>query len=98
MLPRINLPMPCIKTAFVTETRWVIGDSVLKGTEGPIHRPDPLGREACCLAGAWVEDVKRMLPTLVGPSDCDPLVVFQVCSDEVAMRSLRAIKRDFRVL
>ena len=42
--------------------------------------------------------MKRKLPTLVWPSDYYPLLIFQVGSDEVATRSLRAIKRDFRAL
>ncbi|KAK4822152.1 hypothetical protein QYF61_010413 [Mycteria americana] len=33
----------------------VIGDSLLKGTEGPVCRPDPLLREVCCLPGAHVK-------------------------------------------
>ena len=40
----------------------------------------------------------RKLPTLVWPSDYYPLLIFQVGSDEVAIRSPRAIKRDFRAL
>ena len=76
----------------------VIGDSLLKGTEGTICRRDPLLREACCLPGAWVKDVKRKLPTLVRPSDYYPLLIFQVGSNEVATRKPRAVKRDFRAL
>jgi len=42
--------------------------------------------------------VKRKLPTLVWPLDYYTLLIFQVGSSEVAARSLRAIKRDFRAL
>jgi len=42
--------------------------------------------------------VERKLPALVQPSDYYPLVIFQVGSDEVATRSPRTIKRDFRTL
>lgn len=31
-------------------------DSLLKGTEGPLRRPDPPLREACCPPGALVKD------------------------------------------
>jgi len=48
--------------------------------------------------GAWVKDVKRKLTTVVWPSDYYPLLIFQVGSDEVTTRSLRAIKRYFRAL
>ncbi|KAK4805287.1 hypothetical protein QYF61_004852 [Mycteria americana] len=42
----------------------VVGDSFLKGTEGPICRTDPPLREVCCLPRACVKDVTRVLPTL----------------------------------
>jgi len=42
--------------------------------------------------------VKRKLSILVQPSDYYPLLIFQAGSNEVAMRSPRAIKRDFRAL
>jgi len=61
-------------------------------------RLDPLLREVFCLPGTQAKDVKRELPTLVQPSDYYPLLIFQVSSCEVATRSLRAIKRDFRAL
>jgi len=47
----------------------VLGDSLLKGTEGPIRPPDPSHREICCLPGARVRDVARKLPGLVQPPD-----------------------------
>ena len=43
-----------IKTNSKKNTRRVIvvGDSILRGVEGPICRLDPLHREVCCLPGA----------------------------------------------
>lgn len=49
-------------------------------------------REVSCLRGARVRDVSQKLPDLV------QLLVFQVDSDEVAGRSQRASKWDFRAL
>lgn len=97
---RSSQTSPCIKTSVVKKKRrvLVIGDSLLKGTEGPICRPDPVHREVCCLPGARVKDVKRMLPSLVRPSDYYPLLLFQVGSDEVTRRSPRAMKKDFKTL
>ncbi|KAK4823952.1 hypothetical protein QYF61_008338 [Mycteria americana] len=43
----------------------VVGDSLLRGTEGPICRTDPPLREVCCLPGARVKDVMRILPSLL---------------------------------
>ena len=87
--PRLSRSTPCIKTASIKKKRRVvvIGDSLLRGTEGPICRPDLLLREV------WVKEAKRKLPTLIWPSDYYPLLIFHVGSDEVATRSPRAIER-----
>lgn len=75
-----------------------MGDSLLKGTEGLIHHPDPTHREVCCLPGAVIRDIARKVTHLVQPSDYYLLLIFQAGNDEVARRSPRAIKRDFRAL
>jgi len=69
----------------------VVGDSLLRGTEGPICRPDPSHREVCCLLGAQVRDVARKLPGLVWPSDYYPLLVIRVGGDKIVERSPKAI-------
>ncbi|KFW72624.1 hypothetical protein AS28_04863, partial [Pygoscelis adeliae] len=99
-LPRVRQSAPRIMTASAKKKRRVIvvGDSLLRGTEGPICRPDPSHREVCCLPGARVRDIIRKLPDLVRPSDYYPLLVIQAGSDEVAERSPAVIKRDFRAL
>jgi len=76
-------------TASAKKKRRVIvtGDSLLRGTEGPICRPDPSHREVCCLPGAWVREVAKKLPGLVRPSDYYPLLVIQVGGDEIAEKS-----------
>ncbi|KAK4826058.1 hypothetical protein QYF61_004173 [Mycteria americana] len=76
----------------------VVGDSLLRGTEGPICWTDSPLREACCLPGARVKDITRVLPSLVRPSDYYLLLLFHVGGYEGATRSPRAIKRDFRAL
>jgi len=87
-------------TASVKKKRGVIviGDSLLRVTEGPICQPDPSQREFCCLPGARVRDASRKLPGLMRPSDYYPPLVMQVGGDEMIERSLKAIKRDFRAL
>lgn len=69
--PKSSQTTLSIKTASAKKKRWVIviGDSLLKGTEGMICRPNPLHREVCCYPGAWVKDVRKELPSLVQPSD-----------------------------
>lgn len=98
--PRACHSPPCLRTSSTKKKRRVIvvGDSLLRGTEGPICRPDPSHREVCCLPGAQIRDVKRKLSDLVQPSDYYPLLVFQVGSDEIITRRARAMKRDFRAL
>uniref|UniRef100_A0A8B9TZX8 SGNH hydrolase-type esterase domain-containing protein n=1 Tax=Anas zonorhyncha TaxID=75864 RepID=A0A8B9TZX8_9AVES len=99
-IPRVRRSTPRIRTASTKNERRVIvvGDSVLRGTEGPICRPDPTRREVCCLPGARVRDIAKKVKRLVRPTDYYPLLVFQAGSDEVAKRSPKAIKRDFRDL
>ena len=76
----------------------VIGDSLLKGAEGPICRPDPLNREICCLLGAQIKDLRKKLPTLVRPSDYYPLLLFQIGCDDIGRTSIKTMKKDFRAL
>jgi len=70
-LPRTSQTAPRITTASAKKKRRVIviGDSLLRGTEGLICRPDPSNREVCCLPGARVRDVAKKLPGLVQLSD-----------------------------
>ncbi|KAK4815791.1 hypothetical protein QYF61_007231 [Mycteria americana] len=98
--PRSEERTSRLTTTFTRKKRRVIvvGDSFLKGTEGPICRTDPPLREVCCLPGARVRDVTRVLPSLVRPSDYYPLLLFHVGGDEAATRSTRVIKRDLRAL
>jgi len=93
-LPRTSRSASSITTASAKKKRRVIviGDSLLRGTEGPICRPDPSHREVCCLPGARVRDVAKKLLDLVWPSDYYPLLVVQVGGDEIAKRSPKAIK------
>ena len=50
------------------------------------------------LARAWVRDISRKLPGLIRPSDYYPLLIIQAGRDEIAEKSLRSIKKDFRRL
>lgn len=76
----------------------VMGNSLLKGTEGPICQPDPTHREVCCIPGARVRVIARKVTCLVRPTNYYPLLVFQAGNDKVAKRSPRVIKRVFRAL
>jgi len=81
---------PHVTTASAKKKRRAVvtGDSLLRGTEGPICRPDPSHREVCCLPGARVMDVAGKLSDLVWPSGYYPLLVMQVGRDEIVDRSL----------
>ncbi|RMC06501.1 hypothetical protein DUI87_15937 [Hirundo rustica rustica] len=76
----------------------VVGDSLLRGTEGPICRPDPSHREVCCLPGTQVRNITERLPRLIWPSDYYPLLILQAGSDQIEKRGVKAIKREFRAL
>lgn len=57
LLPRLIWPTPWIKTDSIKKTQQVIviGHSLLKETECPRHKLDPLAREVYRLPGTWVE-------------------------------------------
>jgi len=97
---KVRRSAPRLKTASSKKERRVVvtGDSLRRGTESPICWPDPTRREVRCLPGARVRHISRKLPGLTPPSDSSPLLIVQAGSDEVADRSLRAIKNDFRGL
>ena len=91
---------PHLKTVSTKKDRRmvVIGNSLLRGTEGPVCWPNPACREVCCLPGAWVRDSSRKLFSLICPSDYYPLLIVQVGRNEVSERSLTIIKKDFKGL
>ena len=68
---KVRRSAPRLKTASSKKERRVIvvGDSLLRGTEGPICWPDPTCREVCCLPGAHIRDIARKVLGLVCSSD-----------------------------
>ena len=98
--PKARQSPPRLQTSSVRKERRVVvmGDSLLRGTEGPICRLDRRRQEVCCLSRAYVRDITRKIPKLVMSTDYFPLLVVQVGSDEIAQTSLRMMKRDFRGL
>jgi len=88
--PKARQSPPHLETASVRKERKVVvvGNSLLRGAEGPICRPDPSLWDVCCLPVAWVRGITRKLPELVRSTDYFPLLIVQVGSDEIAQRSL----------
>ena len=88
--PKVRWSLPRLETTSVRRERKVavVGDSLLRRSEGPICRPNLSRREVCCLPGAWVRDITRKLPKVVWSTDYFPLLIIQVGSDETAQRSL----------
>ncbi|RMC19378.1 hypothetical protein DUI87_03988 [Hirundo rustica rustica] len=98
--PNYDSSERCITTSNIKKKTRVIvvGDSLLRGTEGPLCRLDPSHRAVCCLPGARVQNITERLPALIQPSDYYPLLILQAGRDEIEKRSVKAIKRDFRAL
>ena len=67
VLPTSERPTPYITTTSTRKKKWVmvVGDYLLRETDGPICQTDPPLREVCCLPGAQVKDITRKLPSLV---------------------------------
>ncbi|RMC05489.1 hypothetical protein DUI87_18682 [Hirundo rustica rustica] len=59
--PSYDSPERCITTSNIKKKRRVIivGDSLLRGIEGPICRLDPSHREVCCLPRAQIQNDER---------------------------------------
>lgn len=74
----------------------VVGGSLLR--RDPVCCLDLPHREVCCLPEAQVQDITRRLPELIEPSDYYPLLVVQVCSNEVDRKDTRAVLKDFMAL
>jgi len=60
----------------------VVGDSLLRGMEAPTFWPDALCREVCCYLGAHITDVTKRLSSLVQSTDCYPLLLFHVGTND----------------
>lgn len=54
--------------------------------------------QVCCLVGDQIQDVLEGLSKLVWPSDCHPLLFFNVDTNGTARGNLDSMKSDFRAL
>jgi len=73
-------------------------DSLLRGIEAPICRPDREACKVCCLPGAKVRDVAKRVPQLVKSTDYYLLLLFHVGTNDTTSWNLGSIKEDFRAL
>jgi len=76
----------------------VVGDSLLRGTEAAVCRPDLTAREVCCLPGARIKDVTDRLPRLFRPADYYPLLIIHVGTNDTTRGDFATICRDFEDL
>ncbi|XP_067418891.1 uncharacterized protein [Emydura macquarii macquarii] len=76
----------------------VVGDSLLRGTESSICRPDRETREVCCLPGARIRDVTERLPKLIKSSDRYPFLLLHVGTNDTAKNDLERITADYVAL
>ncbi|CAJ0940268.1 unnamed protein product [Ranitomeya imitator] len=76
----------------------VVGDSLLRGTEAAICRPDITAREVCCLPGAMIKDVTDRIPKLFSSKDVHPFLLIHVGTNDTARKDLPTIYKDFEEL
>ncbi|CAM5108087.1 unnamed protein product [Natator depressus] len=76
----------------------VVGDSLLRGTESSICRPDRENQEVCCLPGAKIRNVTERLPTLIEPSDRYPFLLLHVGTNDTVKNDLERITADYVAL
>ena len=89
-LPRGSQTAPRIAIASIRIKRKavIIGDFLLKETEGPVCCLDPSHREVCCLLCSLVRDVARNITRLVKPSDYYPLEMKRFSTLEMKFSTL----------
>uniref|UniRef100_A0A8D2LR26 SGNH hydrolase-type esterase domain-containing protein n=1 Tax=Varanus komodoensis TaxID=61221 RepID=A0A8D2LR26_VARKO len=76
----------------------VVGDSLLRGTEAAVCRPNLETREVCCLPGTRMQHVKDRVERLVRSGGHQPLLVIHVGTNDVARQGVVGITRDFEAL
>uniref|UniRef100_A0A8D0KK09 SGNH hydrolase-type esterase domain-containing protein n=1 Tax=Salvator merianae TaxID=96440 RepID=A0A8D0KK09_SALMN len=76
----------------------VVGDSLLRGTEAAVCRPDRNSREVCCLPGARIKDVTDSLSRLFSPTDYYPFLLIHVGTNDTARKDFATVCSDFEDL
>ncbi|XP_059579167.1 uncharacterized protein LOC132248816 [Alligator mississippiensis] len=75
---------------------FIVGDSLLRGTEGPICFP--LAREVCCFPGARIRDIAERIPKLLKPTDHYPMLLIHVGTNDTARSTPSQVMRRYRDL
>ena len=73
----------------------VIGDSLLRGTEATICKPDKMNREVCYLLVAQICDVTERLIRVIKPTDSYPFLLVHVGTNDTARHSFQDITKDY---
>uniref|UniRef100_A0A8D2KRG4 SGNH hydrolase-type esterase domain-containing protein n=1 Tax=Varanus komodoensis TaxID=61221 RepID=A0A8D2KRG4_VARKO len=89
---------PPTSTGKVRRQVIVVGDSLLRGTEAAVYRPNLETREVCCLLGAHIRHVKDRVERLVRSGGHQPLLVIHVGTNNVARQGVVGTTRDFEAL
>ncbi|KAM4031921.1 uncharacterized protein ACNLHF_019306 [Anomaloglossus baeobatrachus] len=76
----------------------VVGDSLLRGTEAAVYRPDLSTREISCLPGAKISDVTNRILNLLSSKDDHPFLQIHVGTSDTAKNDLPIICKDFENL
>lgn len=61
-MPRARQLVPQLRTRVSMKIRVIVGDSLLKGTECPVCKPDSSHKEVCCLPVHGLETFLRNSP------------------------------------
>ncbi|XP_025068967.1 uncharacterized protein LOC112551557 isoform X2 [Alligator sinensis] len=76
----------------------IVGNPLLRGTEGSICHLDPMAHEVCCLPRARIRDGTMRIPDLIQPSDNYPIVLIHVGTNDAARSSPDRIISDYKAL
>ncbi|KAF7240111.1 HAUS augmin-like complex subunit 7 [Varanus komodoensis] len=89
---------PPTSTRKVRQRVIVVGDSLLRGTEAVVCRPNLETREVCCLPGTRIWHVMDRVERLVHSRGHQPLLVIHVGTNDVARQGVAGITKDFEAL
>lgn len=76
----------------------VIGDSIIRGIDSILCKPDRESRMVCCLPGARVQDISDRLERILEREGEDPVVVVHVGTNNIGKARMEDLFGDYKAL
>ena len=76
----------------------VVGDSIIRGIDSILCKPDQESRMVCCLPGARVRDISDRLERILEREGDDPVVVVHVGTNNIGKTRKENLFGDYQAL